>query len=268
MANPKIVNEWIKLADEDYGFACSNLSDPDAFYFGFICFHFQQAAEKYFKAYIAAKNLEFVKIHDLDSLRQICLADSPKFDEVTDECLFLSDFYIATRYPVAVPPSFSRSEAQQAKTAVEKISKLVKNLLVDPKTSDIHKAAGIIIVDRKLLVEKDFDKEFFIAPGGKLDPGETPKQTLVRELKEEYLIDVSENDLEEFGSFSAPSSGQEHRTVYMDCFIVHKWQGEISRGHKVEKLLWLTSQIPTGIKVGSIFEHEVIPRLASQNLID
>ncbi|TSC88381.1 MAG: hypothetical protein G01um101416_49 [Microgenomates group bacterium Gr01-1014_16] len=268
MAKPKIVNEWIKLADEDYGFACSNLSDPDAIYFGFICFHFQQSAEKYFKAYIVAKSLEFTKIHDLDSLCQICLADNPKFDELKDECLFLNDFYVATRYPVTVPPSFSRVEAQQAKTAVEKISKLVKTFLVDPKNSDISKAAGIIIVDRKLLVEKDFDKEFYIAPGGKLDPGETPKQALVRELKEEFLIDVSENDLEEFGSFSAPSSGQEHRTIHMYCFIVKKCWGEISLGHKVEKLLWLTSQIPDGIKVGSIFEHEVIPRLKAQNLID
>lgn len=136
MANPKIVNEWIKLADEDYGFACSNLSDPDAFYFGFICFHFQQSAEKYFKAYVTAKNLEFAKIHDLDSLRQICLTGSPRFDELKDECLFLSDFYIATRYPVTIPPSFSRSEAEQAKTAVEKISKLVKTLLVDQKNSE------------------------------------------------------------------------------------------------------------------------------------
>lgn len=139
---------------------------------------------------------------------------------------------------------------------------------MDIKTSDIHKVAGIIIRDRKLLVEKDTDKEFFISPGGKPEPGETPKQALVRELNEEYLIGVTEEDLEEFGSFSAPASGQEHRTVYMDVFIVKKWVGEISYGHKVEKLLWLTSQIPEGIKVGSIFEHEVIPRLKAQNLID
>lgn len=139
---------------------------------------------------------------------------------------------------------------------------------MDPKNTDIHKSAGIIIVDRKLLVEKDSDKEFFIAPGGKLEPGETSKQALVRELNEEYLINVNEDDLEEFGSFSAPASGQEHRIVHMDCFIVKKWTGKISYGHKVEKLLWLTSRIPAGIKVGSIFKHEVIPRLKAQNLID
>ena len=94
---------------------------------------------------------------------------------------------------------------------------------MDPKTSDIHKAAGIIIVDRKLLVEKDFDKEFFIAPGGKLEPGETAIQALIRELNEEYLIDIKEEDLKEFGTFSAPASGQENRIVHIDFFIIQKY---------------------------------------------
>ncbi len=135
-------------------------------------------------------------------------------------------------------------------------------------TGDIYKSAGIIIQDRKLLVEKDFDKEYFISPGGKLEPGESPKTALVRELKEELTIVVSESDLEDFGTFSAPASGQEHRVVHMNTFIVKKWSGEISYGHKIEKLLWLTSQIPNDLKVGSIFVHDVLPRLKERNLID
>lgn len=137
-----------------------------------------------------------------------------------------------------------------------------------PQSSEIYKSAGIIIQDRKLLVEKDFDKEFFIAPGGKLDPGETPRQALVRELKEEFHITVLESDLEDFGVFHAPASGQEHRTVHMTVFIVKNYTGTISHGHKVEKLLWLTSHIPPDLKVGSIFAHEVLPRLKQLSLVD
>lgn len=142
---------------------------------------------------------------------------------------------------------------------------------MDPAGSpnrDISKAAGIIIRDRKLLVEKDFDKDFFVAPGGKLDPGETPRQALVRELKEEFAITVRESDLEDFGVFHAPASGQEHRTVHMTVFMVKKYTGEIAHGHKVEKLLWLTSQLPPDTKIGSIFAHEVLPHLKKLNLVD
>lgn len=133
---------------------------------------------------------------------------------------------------------------------------------------DIYKSAGIIIKGKKLLVEKDLDKEFFISPGGKLEEGETSEQALVRELDEEFKIKVSEKDLEHFGHFDAPASGQEHRIVHMDVFIVKKFRGKIQKGHKVEKLLWINSSVPKDIKIGSIFEHEVIPRLKKKSLID
>lgn len=53
------------------------------------------------------------------------------------------------------------------------------------KKIDIHKAGGILIKDRKFLVERSKNKTFFIAPGGSIEPRETPKQALVRELKED-----------------------------------------------------------------------------------
>lgn len=132
---------------------------------------------------------------------------------------------------------------------------------------DIHKAAGIIIVDKKLLVERSKDKEFFIAPGGSIEAGETPKQALVRELMEEFQIVANEDDLIEFGTFCHPAAGQEGKTVCMEVFTVKKWDGEIKPDHEVEEIKWITSNIPNDIKVGSIFEHEVVPRLKTQNLI-
>jgi 8-oxo-dGTP pyrophosphatase MutT (NUDIX family) len=46
--------------------------------------------------------------------------------------------------------------------------------------ADIHKAAGIIIQGRKLLVERSVGKVYFIAPGGSVEPGETVEQAVVR----------------------------------------------------------------------------------------
>jgi len=136
------------------------------------------------------------------------------------------------------------------------------------ENEDIYKAAGIIIRNRKLLVERSKGKDTFISPGGSIEVGETPKQACVRELLEEFKIIVLEEDLEEFGEFSALAAGQEHRTVHMTVFLVKKWEGEPEPDNEVEEIAWVSSANERGLKIGSIFEHEVIPRLKSQNLID
>lgn len=133
---------------------------------------------------------------------------------------------------------------------------------------DIYKASGIIIVDRKVLVERSVGKEYFIHPGGKIEPGETPKQAVIRELKEEFRIDVQEGDLEFFDRNSAPAANSPEVDVHMEVFLIKKWKGEIYPDSEVEEIRWLTSSIPTDIKVGSIMEHETIPKLKAANLID
>lgn len=135
-------------------------------------------------------------------------------------------------------------------------------------TSHIHKAGGILLKNKKLLVEKSITKEFFIAPGGSIEHNETPKQALIRELFEEFQIKVLEKDLEEYGTFTAPAAGQEGKTVTMELFIVKSWEGEPTPDHEVEQLLWIDTSWIGRIKIGSIFEHDVIPSLKASGLID
>jgi mutator protein MutT len=134
--------------------------------------------------------------------------------------------------------------------------------------ADIFKAAGIIIVDRKLLFTRARDMEFFIDPGGKIEAGETPEEALVRELKEELSIDVNQADLELFGDYTAEAANHKGRTVHMKAFVVKKWQGDIKPSAEVEELRWLTSELPNDIQVGSIFGGEVLPELHKQGLVD
>ena len=133
---------------------------------------------------------------------------------------------------------------------------------------DIYKASGIIIVDRKVLVGRSVGKEYFIHPGGKIEPGETPKQAVIRELKEEFRINVQEEDLVEFDKNTAPAANSPEVNVHMIVFLVKKWQGEIIPDNEVEEIRWLTSDTPKDIKIGSIMEHETIPKLKKIGLID
>jgi 8-oxo-dGTP diphosphatase len=133
---------------------------------------------------------------------------------------------------------------------------------------DIYKAAGIIIKDRKMLVERSQGKPAFIGPGGRIDAGETPKQALVRELKEEFQINVNESDLEPFGRFSAEAANHPGQRVHMDVFVVKHWTGTIRPASEIEKIMWLTSDLPTNVTLGSIFAHDIMPKLKAQGFID
>jgi len=136
------------------------------------------------------------------------------------------------------------------------------------RTQVIYKASGIIIVDHKVLVERSKGKDYFIHPGGKIEPGETSKQALVRELREEFQITVKEEDLSQFTKSSAPAANSPEIDVHMEVFIVNKWSGEIQPDSEVEEIRWLTSEIPNDIQIGSIMEHETIPKLKAENFID
>ena len=133
---------------------------------------------------------------------------------------------------------------------------------------DIYKVAGIIIQDRKLLFTRAKDMEFFIDPGGKIEEGETAKQALLRELKEELTIDTDESNLEYFGEFVAEAANHKGSTVNMQAFIVKRWSGTIKPSSEIEELRWLTSDVPNDIQVGSIFGGRVLPRLHEQGLVD
>ena len=58
MVDIEIVREWIEKAEEDFEFAKMNLEERKPFC-AQICFHFQQSAEKYLKAYVVSHELEF-----------------------------------------------------------------------------------------------------------------------------------------------------------------------------------------------------------------
>ena len=129
MVDKKVIQEWLGKADEDFNFACRNVEDEENTFYAQICFHFQQAAEKYLKAYIVAHELTFKKIHDLPELVKICRGDNDSFSELEEESNFLTDFYIDTRYPVHWPIEISRENAQKALDASDQIGRFVKELL-------------------------------------------------------------------------------------------------------------------------------------------
>ncbi len=124
----EIVKEWLEKADEDFGFASTSIDYTS--YFAQICFHFQQAAEKYLKAFIIANNLEFRPVHNLLELFEICRQKESSIEKIEEDCRYLNPFYIDTRYPVHWTTNYNEETAIKAKESAGKIRQNIKDFLM------------------------------------------------------------------------------------------------------------------------------------------
>jgi HEPN domain-containing protein len=128
MVDPQIINEWLNKADEDFNFAAANLREGSQF-FAQICFHFQQATEKYLKAYIICNGLNFSKVHDLVHLLKTCSEHELKLARLKEDCILLNAAYIDTRYPVHWPTDYTRETAVKLYASASNVSGLIRELI-------------------------------------------------------------------------------------------------------------------------------------------
>ena len=96
----KEFEKWFRKAESDLLVIKNNMAS-DEIPIDACCFHAQQAAEKYLKAYLVSKQINFPKTHDLQSFNTFCLAINASFNQITEPAIKLSDYAIAPRYPDA-----------------------------------------------------------------------------------------------------------------------------------------------------------------------
>jgi HEPN domain-containing protein len=62
-----------------------------------VCFHAQQAAEKYLKAFLVSHGIEAEKTHDLERLLETCLERDPGLTVLHSDCQQLTDYAMDSR---------------------------------------------------------------------------------------------------------------------------------------------------------------------------
>ena len=114
------LKNWLEKAGEDLKVAKHELALPDdEMVSSAICFHCQQAVEKYIKAFLVANQMEFGKTHNLEYLIELASSKSPEISDV--EIGNLSFFAVNARYPDSEFIELGRDDCQKAVQIAENI---------------------------------------------------------------------------------------------------------------------------------------------------
>ncbi len=93
-----------------------------------LCFHCQQAVEKYLKDFLTYHRVRFEKIHDLTILAKLCAKKEKGFSDFGNEYKILNSYYIESRYPPDIL-TYSWREARSALEIAKQISSFIKGQL-------------------------------------------------------------------------------------------------------------------------------------------
>ncbi len=95
----EITKEWAEKAEGDYELAETALQSGKPREYDGVCFHAQQCAEKYLKAYLYEHSQTFPRVHDLDELIDLCLPYDSSFELQRSILNGLEHYAVEIRYP-------------------------------------------------------------------------------------------------------------------------------------------------------------------------
>jgi HEPN domain-containing protein len=126
MDKQDFINEWLSLGNDDLRVAEHSFSlypIPREM----ICYHCEQAAEKYLKAYLLFCGIEPPRTHDLQTLCRLCEKKDGSFSELRSDCSDLTKYAVHIRYPFEI--EIEDSDAHKAITETKHVIGAVSGLI-------------------------------------------------------------------------------------------------------------------------------------------
>lgn len=119
----EVTKEWIFKAEGDYRSADVLLHQIEIPEIDTACFHCQQCAEKYVKAFLTERDIDFPRHHDLVRLLGLCLTVDAGFEKIRDPLRKLENYGVIIRYPGLTVPLEMAHEAFENANQVRKFVK-------------------------------------------------------------------------------------------------------------------------------------------------
>jgi len=122
----KVVKQWLEHAEEDLRLAKHAFRLLSSCPCKLIAFHAQQCAEKYLKAFLALKKVDFPYTHNISLLLEIS-SDHAAWAKDLREAETLTDYAVTARYPGA--EKVTKKDAELAVKTAVKVRNVVRKAL-------------------------------------------------------------------------------------------------------------------------------------------
>ena len=126
MGSQSLSREWLDFAHMDLSSA-EFLLGMHPLPVEIICYHCEQAAEKFLKAVLIYYGEEAPKTHDLVQLCKLCVQLDQSWEQMIDACVELSPYGVQVRYPSDM--ELNESDVSSALRACRKIGEFVQQQL-------------------------------------------------------------------------------------------------------------------------------------------
>jgi HEPN domain-containing protein len=118
--------EWVTKAEGDFATAGRELRARTAPNYDAVCFHCQQCAEKYLKAFLQDNGQHIPKIHNLIELMLLCEEIDSSFEMLRSDLVTMERYSVRVRYPGEIA---EKEDAQYAYAASGIVRVFVKQKL-------------------------------------------------------------------------------------------------------------------------------------------
>jgi HEPN domain-containing protein len=132
------IRNWLKKARHDFINAKTILEvlpDGKETPFDTVCFHCQQAVEKYLKACLVHFDADIPRTHDLADLTRMCAQFNQAFLEISDLAETLTPYAAGIRYP----DDFYLPSLEEAREALQTVVR-IKEFLISQKIPGFEEA--------------------------------------------------------------------------------------------------------------------------------
>lgn len=119
-------------------------------------------------------------------------------------------------------------------------------------------AAAFLSRDGRILLVRKRGSRFFMQPGGKIDAGETPREALVRELREELDLETDARDFAYAGLFCEEAANEPGAVVKAHVFLSFRGV-EANALAEIEEARWFPLEGAADAAFARLTENHILP---------